>query len=607
MTSFSVANPPTLPRQTTTGREFIFSFLKLYREHVKLYVYLTNQNSEWTTIVVNVPSVRYKITSLLEKGETRKINLPSDAQPLSDDLHNNTVIVTADNAISVYGFMYSGDSAGGFLVLPTSVLGRDYYAASYQPARDEWSQVAITSLADDTVITIVFRATVSYKNQHYQPGNRITKILNRRESILIKSHEDLTGTHIQSSKPISVVSGVSGAIVPKYMQTKDAMVTHLMATNTWGTSFIIPPLPNRRSGYRFRVIASCPITTITSSDSQIATLMKPGDFYENGEQKSVMIESTKPIMVIQYANSQAFIEGSKPRSDGDGDTLMLVIPPWEMNPTKNITFTGVQLIGTQSFRSHVSVTAMCSAFRTLRLNGEPIEGTVTHFGNRICTKQAQLKPLMSSFSVTSNMVKSKYIVVVYGSALEISYAYPAGFTLHQQNCDGMLSNDASNEPTCCEEAEYESDFGSVNSLPSSYSSNSYSNSDPPEDSSDFAGSASESAEITDPSKLDIRLSSFESTSEEVESSKPETVVEPSKTQKPPKPEVEPSKPDAPMSSFPALNDGPGSSENNNEVNPTSQRSEDPQFVMDKNRYNSATCLKSTGKLTLIVRKYFHGL
>ncbi len=519
---------------------------------MKLCVYLTNQDSEWTTAVVEVPSLSHRVTSVLERGETRKVNLPFDTEPMSDDLHNNTIIVTSNNGIAVYGFMYSGESAGGFMVLPTSVLGMDYFVASYDPAFDEWSQFAVTALEDDTEVVIEFRATINYKGRQYPPGGRIEKVLNRRESFLIKSQEDLTGTHVQSSKPISVVSGVSGAIIPSEWQTKDHMITHLAPTNTWGKTFTIPPIPGRRTGYHFRVIASCPFTTIDIPHLQTRpVLTKPGDFYECELQKSVLINSEKPVLVVQYAKSQAYREGNKPRDDGDGDTFMLVVPPWEAYLQRNTTFTGVQLIGMQSFRSHVSVTALCEHFRFIKLNGAYISAASGQYGS-ICTKQTLLSPLLSSFTISSAQ-PTKFLILVYGAALEISYAYPVGFTRYPNDCDWSLSNQANAVPNCCVD-EYK-----AASSASYYSSLYFDNTDRQDGDDDnyYAGSS--------------QLSESESESES---------------------DIGPSKSDMKMSSVP-LNDFPGSG-SSNDINPTAdQAADDPAFVIrDRKPGDSSTCLKS---------------
>ena len=263
--------------------------------------------------------------------------------------------------------------------------------------------------------------------------------------------------------------------------------------------------------------------------------------------KSVLITSIKPVMVVQYAKSQPYREGSKPRSDGDGDALMLVIPPWESYLTNNITFTGINLIGPQSFRTKASITALCKDFHHIKLNGELIIGNQNVFDN-ICTKQASLDSLLNSFTVSSGTSKSspKFLILVYGAALEISYAYPAGFTLQEINCDGTLSNDASFTSTCCLEDAYKTTSSSYfsSSFPSSYD-----NSQEGEGEYDYAGSSESESE-----------------------------------------EVEPSKPEMKFSSVP-LNDSPGSGSNDEKANPTSDRSEDPAMVRDPIK-GGAMCLKS---------------
>ena len=84
-----------------------------------------------------------------------------------------------------------------------------------------------------------------------------TITLNSVETYLIASDtDDLTGTRITSSKPLSVFSGSDCANVPQGIEFCDHLVEQVPPTVTWGSKFLVASLEGRSSGQRIRVLST---------------------------------------------------------------------------------------------------------------------------------------------------------------------------------------------------------------------------------------------------------------------------------------------------------------------------------------------------------------
>ena len=147
------------------------------------------------------------------------------------------------------------------------------------------------------------------------------------ETYQIESDNDLTGTRITSSKPLSVFSGSDCAEVPHNRRLCDHLVEQVPPTVTWGSKFFVASLEGRSSGERIRVLSTRAASVAVNCNTVVSVsefqLQSGGSFreFEIPINSFCSIESTSPVLVAQYAYGRD--------SDGVGDPFMMIIPPIE--------------------------------------------------------------------------------------------------------------------------------------------------------------------------------------------------------------------------------------------------------------------------------------
>ena len=138
---------------------------------------------------------------------------------------------------------------------------------------------------------------------------------------------DLTGSHIQSDKPVAFYSGSWSTTIPASSTSAyDHLYEQIPPVRSWGRKFVTVPLKGRSEDV-FRIIASEDNTNIRIGSNNPFSLNK-GKFYEftlKQDQPS-LIESDHPILLAQYMVSNS-VDKPAGVSNWDGDPLMLIVSP----------------------------------------------------------------------------------------------------------------------------------------------------------------------------------------------------------------------------------------------------------------------------------------
>lgn len=151
---------------------------------------------------------------------------------------------------------------------------------------------------------------VEYDNNLYVNGDVLTVTMNQFDTLQIQSANfgDLTGTHIESNKPISVFSGNIRTSVQG--SSRDHLVEQLPPVNSWGKKFHMVPIPDRTTGDILRIVAAADNTFVTvyfTTGSDLEFSMMKGEFQQLdvGSDQYITIVSTLPILCVQIVKSQA--------------------------------------------------------------------------------------------------------------------------------------------------------------------------------------------------------------------------------------------------------------------------------------------------------------
>ncbi|XP_072045115.1 uncharacterized protein [Amphiura filiformis] len=403
------------------GRNFIFTYPTSHPSvsHIA-YVMITTYSSSPVTVTVSVPGLEFTNTSTISQTNYANITFPSDVMiDRQEEVVNKSILITANEAVCVYGICTSGSTADGFNVLPKRSLGQRYVIASYEPLINYQhpSEFVVTALEETTVVDITFN----------HDGHRtLQKTLYPYESFQYRDFtHDLTGTLITSNKPISVMSGNECANVPNTIGKCEFLITHLPGTNGFGRYFVLSPFLGRISGYVFRVLAISNNTNVTVSDGTMVQLSE-FDFYEGDALTAEIvttISTTKDVIVTQYA--KGLYSDYKP-----GDPFMLLIPPTTFF-SNNVTFPVTNIPSIKTLQTSINIIVRCEENLDISLDGqiEPPWFDRLNSDGEFCVLRKFVEPGLHSVGHPSR--NAKFMVVVYGFVWRASYGYLAGYNLQE--------------------------------------------------------------------------------------------------------------------------------------------------------------------------------
>lgn len=184
------------------------------------------------------------------------INLPNSLVDIKNGSNFNALKIRADRSISVLGVIGLGTYATeAFSVLPIDKLGTKYNLATVQnfnTINEEFGTFGVIAVNDNTDITlqcINSNITIHSANLTIPNGMNYTVSLQYLESFYFEVQSDITGTVVQSTKPIAVFQGTKQTGRSYNYETKKYAnglqrfeIEQLLPTNSLGSEFIIPDL-----------------------------------------------------------------------------------------------------------------------------------------------------------------------------------------------------------------------------------------------------------------------------------------------------------------------------------------------------------------------------
>ncbi len=383
----------------------------------ELFLFITNPESSAVNFTVSPINIRGNVSNY-----STRVSVPSSFEVFSVNERNKGILVEADENINVYGMSFGPGSADAYLALPCSKMAVDeyeYYGISYITVGGYPSVILLVACENETVVKL----------------NSSTITLNNMETYQIESvnYNDLTGTRIISSKPLSVFSGSACANVPQNLGFCDHLVEQVPPTVTWGSKFLVASLEGRSSGERIRVLSAQAASVAVNCNTVVSVsefqLQSGGSFreFELPVNSFCSIESTSPVLVTQYAYGGT--------SDGVGDPLMMIIPPIEQ-------FKRNYLFEVFSFfvSNYVTLYVSSEFFQTAQilLDNSIVTGwrNVICSSGEICGHISRTNVSTGAHSIQHQNSSAALGVSVYGFNFQIgiSYGYPGGMRLSPIQC-----------------------------------------------------------------------------------------------------------------------------------------------------------------------------
>ena len=390
------------------------------------------------TVTAGIP------TNIIDNNDTL---LPYMVSSESDRYKGILVTTGSQKKISVTAALvkFQG-SIGAYLTYPAwgyPMNSYVYYAVSTSTMRsDSFSSLLIVSANDKTNITITPSVTVTIPSDLSPTGN--DTILNPGQSIIIQLQYletllvrpvtalvDLTGTKVESNKPISVYSGHTCGSVDLLLHKCDVFGEQLPPVASWGNEFLVQSFYNRSSGYVLKLVGSQDdtIVVVTCNDCKdySFSLQEGVVLIQNITQTSCFINSTKPILVAQFSFGWAFNDQLQ-----HGDVAMTVIPPLN-HYTNNVTnFPLISLFSNVSNYVNFAVQAVSDSSQ-IKLNGNLLPSLTSsswkHYnssssigGYFVFDSYNLTDESGDEISIWSDNYSDKIVAMVYGMAHYMGYS-----------------------------------------------------------------------------------------------------------------------------------------------------------------------------------------
>jgi len=425
----------SIAQTTTVGTDFWMGFTYAFEP-----LETTTEYKLWISSVsgasgtVSVPLGAYSVPFTVAANSTTIVTIPyaKVQNESSETIQPKGVHVISNSPVNVSGSMYLNVRTEATLVMPTNVLGTEYYVLSYPGYWYGQSHFEVVATQDNTVIQI----TPTSETMGSKPAGTMFSItLDSGEVYMVRAEKentfpanksDLTGTRIVGTdpcKPFAVFGGTAEADVPTSCSYADPLYEQLQPVNTWGKEYIIPPFFSH-NGSQVRIVASQANTSVVIDGGTPITL-NAGQFNEQNFNGSAhCITADKPIQVAQFMKGDNCNGGS---SGKKGDPSMIVLSSTDQ-VMKSVTFRGFMVTFLQT--NYVNVTMKTSHTGQLKLNGTTVaSGAWTAVPSCAGYSYAAL-PVANNVTHTlaadSGFVGSIY---GYGSGAD-SYAHSLGYSIN---------------------------------------------------------------------------------------------------------------------------------------------------------------------------------
>ncbi len=421
-------------------------FWVIYTGHIdgtssRMALYITSDQNASGTLSVGGSTLNFTVTAnqvttlRLTNTSTPNNSLAYNAQTTGIGA-NRGIHIVSDNDIVVYAHILNAARSGSTLVLPTKVLGKEYYVSSYaaNSGSNSRSQFAVVATTDNTTIEITPKLADAGNTYPANVPFQIT--LNRGDVFQYQSANstDLTGSFVKSiaaagsaCKPIAVFSG--STFTPMgcaAANSGDNLYQQLFPSVSWGQFYITAPFILRAYDI-FRIMVKDPTTIVQVNGVTLnpATLIN-STFYEIntiGNNTSRIITADKPICVLQYLITQA--------CDGvQSDPEMIILNSIEQT-IKDITVLSARNDLTPpatNISSHyLNIIVPTSALGSLLIDGAPYTSTPVPI---VTTSYSYIRENITASTLVNPTHRvtcdSGFLATAYGYGNVESYGYNAG-------------------------------------------------------------------------------------------------------------------------------------------------------------------------------------
>jgi gliding motility-associated-like protein len=425
-------------QQSFSGTDFWFAFMMNYPngDAADPIEFVVDIISEFDTeATVSVPLAGWSTTVTINANTVNTVKVPwgvANHRNVSDAIRQRGVHVEADDDVIVYPGNMLRASSDAATAIPTPALGTEYHVIceGHSNATNWQSEFIIIGTEDNTSVTYNL-SSLSKANNGFNVDKTI--ILNKGETFQVQSYEgvstvpptshfNLTGSIINSDKPVAVYGGnVCGT--PGTCQYCDHLFEQIRPLSTFGKEYYFA-FTNKTSFTPDDLRVYAPYGGTNYIFNGVNFTLNAREFRDHPVVDGGYINSNQAIHVSQFLRGTACSTPPAPI-----DPLMLDVLPAEQYASQYLFATSSY----SRFSSHLATVIIETGQEgTLELNGlpvvagfNPILGTTYSYG--------YLNLAANTYYTIISNNGSKFGLYIYGYGTAESYGYVAGGTLIDLN------------------------------------------------------------------------------------------------------------------------------------------------------------------------------
>jgi hypothetical protein len=372
---------PELFGNGTAGTDFYLTFHPTIKQNIQgesILIYIAAKEFTEVTFSIGSKGVSQKYNIMPDKVLAIDVD-PNNAHPYDNgtggittppepaQIWENTAIrIESDKPVVVYGVLDYKYNSEGFLALPVNTWGQSYIVSSWtDPTSNQGnyspSYTSIIAAYDNTHVTFKLGGRQGSQvklddGEFLNFGEIMKKTLFKGDVLLIPGsgpYNDLTGSVINSNKPVGVVSGQYCGFVPINRTPCNYLIEMETPIETWGKEYLIAPVDGLSENPMIKIYPGSENTQIYRDGNPIGKIKEVGGLSgvgyvemraAEGEQQPVLIYGDKPINVVHMSQTS------------DNDDISRSAFQMNLLPTENfykkVTWSSPEVSGEDDFNEN---------------------------------------------------------------------------------------------------------------------------------------------------------------------------------------------------------------------------------------------------------------
>ena len=400
-------------------------------------------SNEAGAVQVVMPTLKIKTAHVLTPKVT-EIYLPLSGMTVDTvGIDNKGIQIISTVEVAIY--VIKGDTMSAYgealSLMPIVNSANVFVVQSYETDVNLLrSHFVIIATEDSTDVNITLKTAspgnMTYSNMTFKDGDTINILLNHLETFYAYlSANDLSGSVIESNKPIAVFSGTDAVNIPKDVGYANVILSQMTPVSQWDYAYIVPPIYPGRCHIRvFAFYNATHISVNAELDFGRNITLNQGEFWET----TLYGSQAQPLVILSDTTINVVLYGASGGNSSDQDKnnpFMLVVPDIHQYSTSATTFPTLLYGDTDSlkdkrpFENYAAIVLLEVSLNQLQYNGmtPDILQNYNVLDEYTVVIIALENVTTHNISIVNESSPIPMAVFVYGMGWRESYGFVAGF------------------------------------------------------------------------------------------------------------------------------------------------------------------------------------